>query len=166
MKLLKARGYAQHECELPLDLVYNPVGAHLPPPQAALEQDYKRELSERFGIRFNQLLTITNMPISRFGAVLLSQGDFDRYMDVLRDNYNAATLPDLMCRNTVSVDYLGNLYDCDFNQMLELPMITDGAKRPLHQLLDQDFDGQPIAIADHCFGCTAGAGSSCGGALS
>lgn len=166
IRRLNALGYAQPQSDLHLDLVYNPVGAHLPPPQATLEQDYKRELSERFGIRFNQLLTITNMPISRFGAVLLSQGDFDRYMGVLRDNYNAATLPDLMCRSTVSVDYLGNLYDCDFNQMLELPMLSDSGPRQLHQLLDQDLDGQQIAVADHCFGCTAGAGSSCGGALS
>ena len=160
---LNALGYGE---TLVLDLVYNPVGAHLPPPQQALEQDYKRELGERFDIRFNQLLTITNMPISRFGAVLLSSGDFERYMTLLRDSFNAATLPGVMCRHTVSVDYRGHLYDCDFNQMLSLPMRKAGRPLMLAELLTADFAGNDIAVADHCFGCTAGAGSSCGGALS
>ncbi len=165
---LNALGYGGDDETLQLDLVYNPVGAHLPPPQQALQQDYKRELADRFGIRFNQLLTITNMPISRFGAVLISQGDFDRYMTLLRDNFNAQTLPALMCRNTVSVDYRGQLYDCDFNQMLSLPMAASASAPTPHlrDLLTQDFDGNPVTVADHCFGCTAGAGSSCGGALS
>lgn len=176
IRRLNALGYGREEIgsedsaasepALILDLVYNPVGAHLPPPQQALEQDYKRELAARFDIRFNQLLTITNMPISRFGAVLLSQGDFERYMTLLRDSFNAATLPGLMCRTTVSVDYRGNLYDCDFNQMLALPMLSgEQSSRHLRDLLTMDLSGHPVAVADHCFGCTAGAGSSCGGAL-
>ena len=163
---LNELGYGQEQSSLQLDLVYNPVGAHLPPAQQALEQDYKRELAQRFGIRFNQLLTITNMPISRFGAVLLSQGVFDQYMTLLHENFNAAILPGLMCRSTFSVDYRGNLYDCDFNQMLSLPLKTEGKPRRLEDLLMHDFVGEQIAVADHCFGCTAGAGSSCGGALS
>jgi radical SAM/Cys-rich protein len=164
--LLNKLGYGVDGSGLILDLVYNPGGATLPPPQHALEQDYKRELAARFDIQFNQLLTITNMPISRFGAVLLSHGEFDPYMQLLRENYNASTVAALMCRDTVSVDYLGNLYDCDFNQMLALPLKAQGKARHLSDLLISDFAGNDIAVADHCFGCTAGAGSSCGGALS
>ena len=164
IRRLNAAGYGDSEA-LPLDLVYNPVGAHLPPPQAALEADYKRELGERFGIRFNRLLTITNMPISRFGAVLLAQGAFNDYMQLLRDNHNTANLEAVMCRDTLSVDYRGYLYDCDFNQMLDLPQ-GGGQRHPhLGELLAADKDGEAVFVADHCFGCTAGAGSSCGGAL-
>lgn len=164
IRRLNAAGYGDSEA-LPLDLVYNPVGAHLPPPQAALEADYKRELGERFGIRFNHLLTITNMPISRFGAVLLAQDRFNDYMQLLRDSHNDANLDAVMCRDTLSVDYRGYLYDCDFNQMLDLPQ-GGGERHPhLEELLAADKDGEGIYVADHCFGCTAGAGSSCGGAL-
>ncbi|QJX01978.1 radical SAM/Cys-rich domain protein [Alcanivorax sp. IO_7] len=164
IRRLNAAGYGDSEA-LPLDLVYNPVGAHLPPPQAALEADYKRELGERFGIRFNHLLTITNMPISRFGAVLLAQNRFNDYMQLLRDSHNDANLDAVMCRDTLSVDYRGYLYDCDFNQMLDLPQ-GGGERHPhLEELLAADKDGEGIYVADHCFGCTAGAGSSCGGAL-
>ncbi|MBL7250068.1 arsenosugar biosynthesis radical SAM (seleno)protein ArsS [Alloalcanivorax sp. C16-2] len=164
IRRLNAAGYGDSEA-LPLDLVYNPVGAHLPPPQAALEADYKRELGERFGIRFNHLLTITNMPISRFGAVLLAQDRFNDYMRLLRDSHNDANLDAVMCRDTLSVDYRGYLYDCDFNQMLDLPQ-GGGERHPhLEELLAADKDGEGIYVADHCFGCTAGAGSSCGGAL-
>lgn len=162
IRRLNALGYGD---KLPLDLVYNPVGAHLPPPQAALEADYKRELGERFGIRFNRLLTLTNMPISRFGAVLLAQHQFDDYMSLLRAHHNEANLEAVMCRHTMSVDYRGYLYDCDFNQMLDLPQ-GHGHRRPhLRELLEGDKEGEIITVADHCFGCTAGAGSSCGGAL-
>lgn len=165
IRLLNTLGYG-HDEALVLDLVYNPVGAHLPPPQASLEQDYKRELAARFDLVFNQLLTITNMPISRFGAVLLANGGFDDYMQLLRDNFNPQTLNGLMCRHTVSVDYQGNLYDCDFNQMLALPMRDQrGTPRHISSLLDTSLAGEAVVVADHCFGCTAGAGSSCGGAL-
>lgn len=165
IRLLNSLGYARSD-ELVLDLVYNPVGAHLPPPQASLEQDYKRELATRFDLVFNHLLTITNMPISRFGAVLLANGGFDDYMQLLRDNFNAQTLNGLMCRHTVSVDYQDNLYDCDFNQMLALPMRDrQGTARHISSLLDTSLTGEAVVVADHCFGCTAGAGSSCGGAL-
>ncbi len=150
---------------LQLNLVYNPVGPVLPPPQEALQADYQRELAARFGIRFNQLFTITNMPISRFGAVLLSQGCYADYMRLLRDNFSAANLDTVMCRNLVSVDWRGYLYDCDFNQMLGLPLLA--SDRPhIRDLVDgADLSGQPIATGEHCYGCTAGQGSSCGGAL-
>ena len=160
---LNALGYGS---DLPLNLVYNPVGATLPPPQEALEADYKRELGERFGVRFNNLFTITNMPISRFGAVLLSLGTYPEYMQLLRDAYSADNLDTVMCRNLVSVDWQGYLYDCDFNQMLELPLNDNGERAHLRDLLSGlALDGRLIATGEHCFGCTAGQGSSCGGAL-
>ncbi|EKF73573.1 hypothetical protein A11A3_13128 [Alcanivorax hongdengensis A-11-3] len=162
IRQLNRLGYGD---SLMLDLVYNPVGPSLPPPQAALEADYKRELADRFGIRFNRLLTLTNMPISRFGAVLLAHDQFNDYMQLLRDNFNDHTLPAVMCRSTISVDYRGYLYDCDFNQMLDMPL--GHRDRGLHvgDLMATSLEGEPIYVADHCFGCTAGAGSSCGGAL-
>ena len=163
IRRLNAAGYGGSA--LPLDLVYNPVGAHLPPPQAALEADYHRELDERFGVRFNRLLTITNMPISRFGAVLLAHNQFNDYMQLLRDNYNRDNLEAVMCRNTLSVDYQGYLYDCDFNQMLDMPQGHHDRRPHVSELLDADKEGEPVYVADHCFGCTAGSGSSCGGAL-
>ncbi len=163
IRQLNAVGYGSDE--LPLDLVYNPVGAHLPPAQAALEADYHRELDQRFGVRFNRLLTITNMPISRFGAVLLAHNEFNDYMQLLRDAYNRDNLEALMCRNTLSVDYQGYLYDCDFNQMLDMPQGHQQRRPHVGELLDADKEGEPIYVADHCFGCTAGSGSSCGGAL-
>lgn len=166
---LNALGYG---ClpELPLNLVYNPVGAVLPPPQAQLEADYKKELESRHGIQFHQLFTITNMPISRFGAVLLAQKQYDGYMQLLKNNYDDENLDTVMCRDLVSVDWQGYIYDCDFNQMLELPLIdaasiNNGLKKHLRDLLSNDFLNQPIRVADHCYGCTAGQGSSCGGAL-
>lgn len=167
LQQLNALGYGQQDSPLQLDLVYNPGGAFLPPAQQKLEADYKQRLWDDFAIRFNGLLTLTNMPISRFGAVLLAQGQFDDYMKLLRDNYAAANLDSVMCRNTVSVDWQGFLYDCDFNQMLKLPMEKpDGERRRLQDLLRESVAGQPVVVADHCFGCTAGQGSSCGGALS
>lgn len=161
---LNALGYGRDPA-LELNLVYNPVGAALPPPQAALEADYKRELGERFGIVFNQLFTITNMPISRFGAVLLAQGNYTGYMTLLRDNFSAANLETVMCKTLLSVDWQGFLYDCDFNQMLELPL-GGGPGRHISELLQaNDLAAGMIVTGEHCYGCTAGQGSSCGGAL-
>ncbi|NQX90037.1 MAG: arsenosugar biosynthesis radical SAM protein ArsS [Halioglobus sp.] len=163
LRALNAVGYGDQRV---LNLVYNPVGASLPPPQQALEDDYRRELLDRFGIRFTQLLTLTNMPISRFGAVLLAQGEYAAYMDLLRDNFAASNMETLMCRRLLSVDWRGYLYDCDFNQMLDLPMPSAGSRRHISDLLhDECLVGKPIATGEHCYGCTAGQGSSCGGAL-
>ena len=165
LRQLNALGYGDPDAGLELDLVYNPQGPQLPPPQAALEADYRRELADRFGLRFNRLFTITNMPIQRFAAVLEQQGQLESYRALLRQHDNPANLEQVMCRSTISVDWQGYLYDCDFNQMLDLPA-GSGPRAHLRQLLEGDPDGEPIAVADHCFGCTAGAGSSCGGALS
>ncbi|GHD11551.1 radical SAM/Cys-rich domain protein [Halioglobus japonicus] len=165
LQALNALGYGI-DPQLPLSLVYNPVGPVLPPPQGPLQDDYQRELGERFGIRFNHLYTITNMPISRFGAVLLSQGQFEEYMDLLRANFTEANLPGLMCRSLISVDWQGFIYDCDFNQMLDLPILASDQRRHVADLLDEEsLAGWAIATAQHCYGCTAGQGSSCGGAL-
>ena len=153
--------------DLQLNLVYNPVAAVLPPEQTALEADYKRELGSRFDIRFNQLFVITNMPISRYGAVLLSQGLYDGYMALLRDSFNADNQDTVMCKTLLSIDWQGYVYDCDFNQMLELPLAATGLART--HITDipgaEDLNGAPITIGEHCYGCTAGQGSSCGGAL-
>ncbi|MET0961339.1 MAG: arsenosugar biosynthesis radical SAM (seleno)protein ArsS [Noviherbaspirillum sp.] len=165
LQRLNALGYGKDPA-LQLHLVYNPQGASLPPPQARLKADYDRFLGEQFGVCFNQLFTITNMPIQRFGSMLLSKGQFNSYMQLLRDAHQDANLKQVMCRSLVSVDYQGYLYDCDFNQMLGMPMRHDGAGRMhLSDMLARDLQGQPVAVADHCWGCTAGAGSSCGGAL-
>ncbi|HDP89458.1 MAG TPA: radical SAM/Cys-rich domain protein [Thioalkalivibrio sp.] len=167
LKKLNARGYGQADGSLVLDLVYNPTGPFLPPAQAALEADYKRELAARFGIAFNRLFTLTNLPIQRFGSTLVSKGQFDDYMQLLRGAYRAENLDAVMCRSLLSVDWQGYVYDCDFNQMLGLPLAVEGKARPkLADLLGRDLEGNPIVIADHCYGCTAGQGSSCGGALS
>lgn len=165
LRKLNALGYGR-DPGLQLNLVYNPVGLNLPPPQGALEADYKRELKTHFDIDFNQLYTITNMPISRFGGMLLATGRYEEYMHLLRDNYSAENQQTVMCRSLISVDYRGYLYDCDFNQMLDMPLIASSRQRPhLRDLLDSDLEGSPIAIGEHCYGCTAGQGSSCGGAL-
>ncbi|MBU0537879.1 MAG: DUF3641 domain-containing protein, partial [Gammaproteobacteria bacterium] len=129
-----------------------------------LEADYRRELRSHFDIEFNHLFALANMPIKRFGSTLVSKGEFKPYMDLLKSNFSEANLESLMCRNLVSVDWLGNLYDCDFNQQLDLP-VPGKENRHLRDLLNVDIAGSEIAIADHCFGCTAGQGSSCGGAL-
>lgn len=188
LKKLNSLGYGREDSGLLLNLVYNPQGPSLPPPQTNLELDYKRELKEQFGIVFNNLLTITNMPIQRFGAVLLSKGKFQDYMSLLKDNFSWENLNGLMCRQLISVDWQGYLYDCDFNQMLKIEIgadfqnhsergsgadrksgkmqIVQGHFRPhLNDLLKADLPGQTIAVADHCYGCAAGQGSSCGGAL-
>ncbi len=166
LKRLNALGYGHETTGLVLDLVYNPQGASLPPPQAALEADYKRVLGERYGIVFNRLYTLANMPIQRFGAVLMAKGEFDRYLDLLQHAHLDANLDQVMCRNLVSVDWQGYVYDCDFNQMLDLSLAYDGRQRVhLSDLLDAEIEGRPIRVAGHCYGCTAGQGSSCGGAL-
>ncbi|RME65896.1 MAG: radical SAM/Cys-rich domain protein [Alphaproteobacteria bacterium] len=164
LQRLNALGYGHPDSGLVLNLVYNPLGPSLPPAQAALEADYRRELGRHFGIVFNQLFTLANMPIKRFGSTLVSKGQFHDYMDLLKRNFDAANLDHVMCRDMISVDWQGYLYDCDFNQQLDLPLA--GAKRPhLRDLLARDLDGAPIRVADHCYGCVAGQGSSCGGAL-
>ena len=166
LKQLNALGYGHEASGLVLNLVYNPQGPSLPPPQEALEADYKRVLGERFGIVFNRLFTLANMPIQRFGAILIAKGEFDRYLDLLQHAHLDANLDNVMCRNLISVDWQGYVYDCDFNQMLDLPLAHDGRERVhLADLLDAEVEGRPIRVAGHCYGCTAGQGSSCGGAL-
>jgi radical SAM/Cys-rich protein len=168
LRRLNALGYAAEGSGLTLDLVYNPQGPSLPPPQQALEQDYKRLLAENYGVRFNQLLTITNQPIARFGSTLISKGQFRDYMALLRGAHRPENLPGVMCRSLLSVDWQGGLHDCDFNQMLGMPLRPDGRRgQTLHlrDLLIRDLTDNPIAVADHCYACTAGQGSSCGGAL-
>ena len=166
LRALNARGYGQLGTGLVLNLVYNPQGAVLPPPQGPLEADYKRELGAHFGIVFNQLFALTNMPIQRFGSTLVSKGGFQGYLQLLKGAYQPANLATVMCRSLVSVDYQGDLYDCDFNQMLGLRASVGGAARPhVRDLLTAEAAGSTIRVADHCYGCTAGQGSSCGGAL-
>lgn len=166
LRALNDLGYGQEGTGLVLNLVYNPQGASLPPPQGQLEQDYKRELLLHFGIHFNHLFALTNMPIQRFGSTLVSKGTFAEYMRLLRSAYQAHNLDTVMCRSMVSVDWQGNLYDCDFNQMLGLSAQINAIARPhLRDLMHHDAVDTPITIADHCYGCTAGQGSSCGGAL-
>jgi radical SAM/Cys-rich protein len=165
LRKLNALGYGRNDSALRLDLVYNPVGAFLPPAQAQLEADYRQELSQHFGIVFDRLLTITNMPIKRFAHELHRDGEYEAYMGLLVNHFNADNVPELMCRHLISVAHDGTIYDCDFNQALEI--LPPGPKRTIF-----DIDGltglenAPIATAEHCFGCTSGAGSSCGGALS
>ncbi len=165
LRRLNALGYGEPDGDLVLNLVYNPQGPSLPPPQAPLEAAYHHELWEHFGIRFNRLFTLANMPIQRFGSTLISKGQFDDYMALLKASYNAATLEGVMCRSTLSVDYQGRVHDCDFNQQLQMPLGDSPRPVYLRELLERDLEGAPIRIADHCYGCTAGQGSSCGGAL-
>lgn len=166
LKILNQLGYGKAGSGLKLNLVYNPTGTNLPPAQDALKADYQRELKQRHGIEFNDLFVITNMPISRFGSMLLSKGLFDDYMALLKDNYAEHNLATLMCRSLISVDWQGHVYDCDFNQMLHLPMIvTDKPNPHLSDLMTSDIAGKDVRIGDHCYGCAAGQGSSCGGAL-
>ena len=162
LKRLNDLGYGSSD-NLQLNLVYNPQGAVLSPSQVNLEAAYKKELSERFGVVFNQLYTITNMPIKRFGSMLLSNKTFEPYMELLKSSHQDSNLETVMCKTLLSVDWQGNVYDCDFNQMLGLPLPQN--QRHLKDLMSHNFDGNGIAIMDHCYGCTAGQGSSCGGAL-
>jgi radical SAM/Cys-rich protein len=162
---LNALGYGR-DPDLALNLVYNPQGPSLPPAQAALEADYKRILGEGYGIAFNHLFVLANMPIQRFGSALVTKGEFDGYLQLLQDAHLDANLDGVMCKSLISVDWRGYVYDCDFNQMLDLPL-AHGANERVHlsDLLDEDIDGNPVRVAGHCYGCTAGQGSSCGGAL-
>jgi radical SAM/Cys-rich protein len=164
LRRLNALGYGVAGSPLRLDLVYNPLGAFLPGPQAELAARYHAELESRFGIVFHELLTLANMPIARFAAELRRAGEWDRYLGLLVNHFNPRTVDGLMCRHLVSVGWDGGLYDCDFNQMLDMPL--GAGPRTIWDLDDaRPLAGQPIATGLHCFGCTAGAGSSCGGAL-
>jgi radical SAM/Cys-rich protein len=166
LRTLNALGYGGAASGLVLNLVYNPQGPTLPPAQEKLEADYHRHLVERFGIVFNHLYVLTNMPIQRFGSTLISKGQFEHYMALLKNAYRPQNLESVMCRNLVSVDWRGYVYDCDFNQMLGLPLRLNGMPRVhLRQLASKGLDDNPIVVKDHCYGCTAGQGSSCGGAL-
>jgi radical SAM/Cys-rich protein len=166
LRRLNALGYGVPDSGLTLNLVYNPQGTSLPPGQSKLEADYKRHLLEHYGVGFNALYTLANMPIQRFGSTLVSKGQFQQYMQLLKGAHRDENLDSVMCRSLVSVDWQGYVYDCDFNQMLGLPLRIDGRPRlTLADLLAADLEGNRIAVADHCYGCTAGQGSSCGGAL-
>lgn len=166
LKKLNAIGYGKEDSGLKLNLVYNPTGPALPPPQESLTADYKNELLHRHGILFNHLFTITNMPIKRFGSTLISNGQFEEYMQLLKESHQAKNLENVMCKSLLSVSWEGYIYDCDFNQMLNLPLILNGDQRThLRDLLKNDVANNQIMVADHCYGCTAGSGSSCGGAL-
>jgi radical SAM/Cys-rich protein len=164
LRTLNALGYGRSGSGLTLDLVYNPLGPSLPPAQAALEQDYRRELFKHFGVTFNHLYTLANMPIQRFGSTLISKGQFSDYVRLLKENFAAAHLEQVMCRDLISVGWRGDLYDCDFNQQLGLRRSEQHGAH-LRDLLRRSIEGDPIIVADHCYGCTAGQGSSCGGAL-
>jgi radical SAM/Cys-rich protein len=166
LRILNELGYGRDE-GLVLNLVYNPVGPHLPPLQQQLEEDYKRILNEQFGIVFNQLYCLANMPITRYETHLRLRGEYDGYMELLESNFNRATVERVMCRNLISVGWQGSIYDCDFNQMLELP-IRDAVGKALEisSLKVEDLLSRSITIGNHCYACTAGSGSSCGGALS
>lgn len=164
LQKLNQLGYGQTESGLVLNLVFNPQGINLPPSQSQLEQAYREFLNQYFDLKFNNLFTITNMPIQRFGAVLLAKGQFEDYMNQLKQSYQAANLEHVMCKTLISVDWQGYVYDCDFNQMLALPLQNQSTH--LSQLLEKMPEAMPIAVADHCYGCTAGQGSSCTGVLS
>jgi radical SAM/Cys-rich protein len=166
LQRLNALGYGQPGSCLVLNLVYNPQGASLPPAQSALQADYKRHLAQHFGVVFSQLFTLANMPIQRFGSMLVSKGEFNAYMSLLRSAHRDDNLDGVMCRSLLSVDWQGYLYDCDFNQQLGLPVQGGGRPRlHLSEVTVERMAGRPIRVADHCFGCTAGQGSSCGGAF-
>ena len=163
LQKLNALCYGQADSNLILNLVFNPQGMSLPAPQLQLEASYRTFLGEHFELQFNQLFTITNMPIQRFGAVLLAKGQFDEYMNLLKQSYQPENLEQVMCKSLLSVDWQGYVYDCDFNQMLDMPLT--GNNTHLSQLLEQMPEAMPISVADHCYGCTAGQGSSCTGVL-
>ncbi|MDG0854387.1 arsenosugar biosynthesis radical SAM (seleno)protein ArsS [Roseateles puraquae] len=166
LKRLNDLGYGAPGSGLVLNLVYNPQGPVLPPAQGPLERDYKRHLDEKFGARFNSLFTLANMPIQRFGSMLVSKGQFNTYMTLLREAHRAANLEQVMCRSLLSVDWQGYLYDCDFNQQLGLGLQSSGGRRAhITEITAAALEASPVRVADHCFGCTAGQGSSCGGAL-
>ncbi len=166
LQLLNEKGYGKAGSPLKLSLVYNPQGAVLPPAQGPLQSDYRKHLGEHFGIEFTELYVITNMPIQRFGSTLISKGEFTHYMDLLKNAYQPQNLDSLMCKSLLSVDWKGYVYDCDFNQMLGLPLAWKNKPRThLRELMGVELADNPIVVKDHCYGCTAGQGSSCGGAL-
>jgi radical SAM/Cys-rich protein len=166
LQKLNALGYGKAESPLVLNLVYNPQGPVLPPAQESLERDYRKHLFDRYAVTFNRLYVLTNMPIQRFGSMLVSKGQFESYLALLKSAYQPHNLDAVMCRSLLSVDWQGYTYDCDFNQMLELPLAWPGHSRMhLRDLIGCELSGNAIAVKDHCYGCTAGQGSSCGGAL-
>ena len=165
LQKLNALGYGTNR-ELELNLVYNPQGPHLPPPQDELEPAYKDKLLRNYDISFNRLFALANMPIRRFGSALLSRGEFEAYMDTLKSSHNDRNLESLMCKTLVSVDWQGYVYDCDFNQMLGVDLGAGKGRTHIRDLMGHDISNGPIVVMDHCYGCTAGQGSSCGGALS
>jgi radical SAM/Cys-rich protein len=166
LQIFNKLGYGQSESGLVLNLVYNPIGPHLPPPQDKLEQDYKGILKEQFGIVFNRLYCLSNMPITRYATHLKLRGEYDCYVELLEMNFNAWTLDQVMCRNLVSIGYEGSVYDCDFNQMLDLPIRdADGKALNISTLSVDQVQHLPVTVGNHCYACTAGSGSSCGGAL-
>ena len=166
LKKLNRLGYGDPSSSLSLSLVYNPQGPTLPPPQQELEAAYKKELGDRYGVRFDRLLTLANMPVGRFGSTLISKGQFQQYMGLLRESHRHDNVDGVMCRTLISVDWQGFVFDCDFNQMLDLPLRLNGTPRThLSDLSGKDLEGSPIMVRDHCYGCTAGQGSSCSGAL-
>jgi radical SAM/Cys-rich protein len=166
LRSLNALGYGMPDSGLSLDLVYNPQGPVLPPSQQSLESDYKKVLAEQHGVAFNKLLVLANMPVGRFGSTLLSRGELDAYLALLRAAHDDENLEQVMCRSLLSIDWQGYVYDCDFNQMLGLPMRINGTARVhLSELMGVDVEGRAIAVRAHCYACTAGQGSSCGGAL-
>jgi len=166
LQKLNELGYGKANSHLKLNLVYNPVGPYLPPSQQSLEADYKKQLYERFGVEFTQLFTLANMPIQRFGSTLVSKGEFNQYMSLLREAHQDSNLDNVMCRSLISIDWQGFVYDCDFNQMLKLPILLNAKpKTHISDLMSKDIEGNPIVVMEHCYGCTAGQGSSCGGSL-
>jgi len=165
LKQLNSLGYGKSETNLVLSLVYNPQGPVLPPAQDELEKAYKKELLQKYNIEFNQLFTICNMPIKRFGSTLISNNQLSDYMMLLKESYRSKNLENIMCRQLISVDWQGNVYDCDFNQMLGLNMQESDAPMHIAELIDTNINGHSISVRDHCYGCTAGQGSSCSGAL-
>ncbi len=165
LRRLNAAGFGDGASGLVLNLVYNPQGPVLPPPQCALEADYKRVLGERYGVRFDRLLTLANMPVKRFGSMLQSLGRFGEYLDLLKSAHREENLDEVMCRSLISVDWQGQVYDCDFNQMMGLALEHRGRPLSIRDLAADALEGRPIRVGEHCYGCTAGQGSSCGGAL-
>ncbi len=166
LKKLNQLGYGKSESPLVLNLVYNPQGASLSPEQIQLEKDYKAFLYEQFGISFNQLFTITNVPVKRFGSMLISKNEFKSYMELLQSAYQAENLEGVMCRYQLSIDWQGYIYDCDFNQMLDLPLQDSKQRLHIGNVTHDELHNREIIVAGHCYACTAGQGSSCGGALS
>ncbi|VAW63932.1 Possible L-Asparaginase II [hydrothermal vent metagenome] len=167
LQKLNALGYGKKDSDLLLNLMYNPNGAFLPPSQQSLETEYKQKLHDDFNITFNQLLTLTNMPIMRFGSTLVSKGEFENYIHLLKSSHSNNNLETVMCKNLISIDWQGFIYDCDFNQMLDMPSrFPQQRKTHIAQLNLNNLQQAPIQIGEHCYGCTAGSGSSCGGALS